>query len=69
MRAQGARGNETVLFRVGIGDERVKHEVAVGEVSVKGRSSMIFVGDGHIHMLESWLKGLLVVDVEGRHCV
>ena len=30
---------------------------------------MIFVGDGHIHMLESWLGGLLVVDVEGGHCV
>jgi len=27
-----ARGNESVLFRVGVGDERVDHEVAVGEV-------------------------------------
>ena len=65
----GARGNETVLFRVGIGDERVDHEVAVEEVSVEGRSSTIPAGDGDIHMLESWLEGLLVVDVESRHCV
>ena len=28
----------------------------------------IFVGDVHIHMLESWFGGLWVVDVEGRHC-
>ena len=28
---------------------------------------MIFVEDGHIHMLERWLEGLWMVDVEGRH--
>jgi len=69
VQAQGACGNETVLFRVGVGDERVNHEVAVEQVSVKGRSSMIVAGDGYIHMLESWLKRFLVVDVEGRHWV
>lgn len=29
---------------------------------------MIFVEDVDIHMLESWLEGLWMVDVEGRHC-
>lgn len=30
---------------------------------------MIFVEDGDIHMLEGRLVGLLVVDVEGGHCL
>ena len=32
------------------------------------RSYMIFIGDVHVHMLESWLEGLWMVDVKGRHC-
>jgi len=34
----------------------------------KGRSCVIFVGDVHVHMLESRLEGLWMLDVEGRHC-
>ena len=59
---------ESLLFRVGVGDERVNHEVAVKSARQSGRSDMIFVEDGDIHMLEGWFGGLGVVDVEGRHC-
>ena len=64
------RGCARVLFRVGVGDEGVDHEVAVKNMYVSQGSiaCAIVVGDGHVHMLESWLEGLWMVDVGGGHC-
>jgi hypothetical protein len=64
------RGRARVLFRVGVGDEGVDHEVAVKNMYVSQGSiaCAIVVGDGHVHMLERWLEGLWMVDVGGGHC-